>query len=780
MNIDLPFIPKVLQLYLEISQYPVLAPRIRERMRQEIFSRGVVDRQVFEQEVREKAIVSQQREGLHNPIEEEPADVWRLRTERIRDDLTDFYFAYNLPHDLFETIVQDIVSQRTPSQEVILTFNPELAPWDLLFAQGEAYESYPPDRRAQIEHHLREIIVVLIKAMISDELDFVRVARQYFTIKDLKDIRSRRIGHGKIGGKAAGMLLAHRIVQRLGQAQGIDVERTFAIPESYYIGSDVFYDFHAGNNLFPFMNQKYKSYERMAADFPSAREAYLRSKLPEYVCVELARVLDQVKQAPLIVRSSSLLEDSFGQAFAGKYDSFFLPNQGAPEENLSDLVEAIKKVYVSVIRPEALIYRETMGLTDYDERMAVLIQKVEGRRYRRYFFPSFAGVAFSRNPYRWSPRIRVEDGMLRIVAGLGTRAVERVDNDYPRMVALSHPALRPEHTASALRRYSQRQIDVLDLSTNAFRSLPVTDVLDIDFPALGTIMSVDRGDYVQSFSSRPLSSERDGMIVTFERLLSHKPFVDTMREALRILEQAYGHPVDTEFTGEVLSTYPDLRVRIALLQCRTLSQRRSGERYEIPAGLPAEAVLFTANRQVPHGRVEDIRNIVYVDPRAYARIGDANARFEIGRVVGRLNQALAGRRFILMGPGRWGTSNAQLGVKVTYADIYNTSVLIEIAHEDGGSVPELSYGTHFFQDLVEADIHPLPLYPDDPSTVYDESFFKDAPNTLAELLPGDKEYAPCLKVIDVPAASGGRTLSIVMNAEEDRAVGYLARSNRDP
>jgi len=770
---NLNAIPKALQLYLEISQYPILAKRIREQMRSELFSRGAITPEAFEQEVRAKAIRSQELEGLSNPFEQEPADVWQTRMEKIRDDLTDFYFAFNLPHDLFRDIVQRLIGQRAPTHEVILTFNPELAPWDLLFAQGRAYESAPPEKRAQIEHHLREIIVVLIKGMISDQLDFVRVAREHFTLQDLREIYDRRIGRGKIGGKAAGMLLAYKIIQREAQRHGIDVTRFITIPDSYFIASDAFYDFHASNNLFPYMNQKYKSHERMREDYPAVFQAYVDSQIPVYVERALARLLERLSGAPLIVRSSSLLEDNFGKSFAGKYDSFFLPNQGTLEENLAALADAIKKVYASVIRPEALIYRETVGLTDYDERMAILIQKVEGAPHHGYFLPAFAGVAFSKNPYRWSPRIRLEDGMLRMVTGLGTRAVERVDNDYPRMVALSHPTLRPEQSASAVRRYSQHQVDVLDMEANAFKTLPVVDVLGADYPALGAIMSHDRGDYVQPFSGRPLSLERQNMIVTFDRLLAHKPFVETMRSMLRVVEEAYGRPVDMEFAGEVVSTYPDLQFKVALLQCRPLSLRQPDQRYTIPEDVPPEAILFTANRQVPHGSASGIRYIVHVDPRRYARIPDANTRFEIGRVVGRLNQALAGAPFALMGPGRWGTSNTRLGVKVTYADIYNTKVLIEIAHEDEGSVPEVSYGTHFFLDLVEADIYPLPLYPDDPSTVYKEEFFAGAPNALPQLLPADEAYAPYLKVIDVPAASDGRTLTIVMNAEQDKAIGYL-------
>ncbi|HEY4690836.1 MAG TPA: PEP/pyruvate-binding domain-containing protein [Anaerolineae bacterium] len=770
---DLQAIPKALQLYLEISQYPILAKRIREQMRLELFARGVIRPETFEQEIRDKAIRSQALEGLSNPFEQEPTEVWQTRIEKIRDDLTDFYFAYNLPHDLFREIVQSIIAQRAPAQEVILTFNPELAPWDLLFAQGEAYESAPPEKRAHVEHHLREIIVVLIKGMISDQLDFVRVAREYFTVKDLKEVYNRRIGRGKIGGKAAGMLLAYKIIQREGKLRGIDTENGITIPDSYYIASDVFYDIHAKNNLFRFMNQKYKSHERMLEDYPIAFEAYVNSQMPEYVEWELARLLDRLKDAPIIVRSSSLLEDNFGKSFAGKYDSFFLPNQRTHEENLRALTTAIKKVYASVIRPEALIYREQVGLTDYDERMAIMIQKVEGERYGRYFFPAFAGVAFSQNPYRWSPRIRAEDGFMRLVTGLGTRAVERVGSDYPRMVALSHPTLRPEQTASALRRYSQRQIDVLDIEENTLKTLSVSQVLGADYPALQTIISIDEGDYLRPLAGRALSLDPSRMVVTFDRLLSSPALADQMRRMLDCLEKTYNRPVDTEFAGEVLSTYPELQVRVSLLQCRPLSQRHPDQRTAIPADIPPEAIVFTANRQVPHGYVDTIGYIVYVDPRAYARIPDTQTRIEIGQVVSRLNQALASERFILMGPGRWGTSNLQLGVKVTYADIYNTEVLIEIAHEVEGIVPEVSYGTHFFQDLVEADIYPLPLYPDDRSVIYRQDFLDAAANELPELLPADACHASIVKVIDMPRASGGKTLTIVMNGEEDKAVAYL-------
>ena len=769
--------PKVLQLYLELSQYPILARRIRERMREEIFARGIISREVFEQEVRDKAIRSQVREGILNPLVEEPPDVWRERIEHVREHLTDFYFAYNLPHDLFESIVQEVVAERSPNQEVILSFNPELAPWDLLFAQGEMYENYPPERRAHVQHHLREIIVVLIKAMISDQLSFVRVAREYITIKDLKEIRAHRFGRGKIGGKAAGMYLAYKILQRHARQRGLDIDRYLTIPESWYLASDVFYDFHSSNGLFRYMNQKYKRPEQMMADYPQAYNAYLNSHLPADICAQLEQFLSEVGKTPLIVRSSSLLEDNFDTSFAGKYDSFFLPNQGTVEENLRELERAIIKVYASVIRPEALIYRERMGLTDYDERMAVLIQKVEGQRHGRYFFPDFAGVGFSFNPFVWSKRIDREAGLLRLVVGLGTRAVDRVGSDYPRMVALSHPELRPTGGAQMLRRYSQHHIDVLDLEANEFKTLPISEVIGPKHPALSAVFSVTEDGSVRQIK-RPLMKMDPGeVVVTFDNMLTSGDFAEVMRETLSILEEAYKRPVDIEFAGRVLATHPQPQTRITLLQCRPLSKRLEGRSVEIPTDIPEEDIIFTAQQQVPHGCVEDVQYIVYVDPRAYAQISKPHLRIEVGQAIGRLNHALSGKSFILMGPGRWGTSNIQLGVKVTYADIYNTKVLVQIAYSEEGSTPEVSYGTHFFQDLVEANIYPLPLYPDDPETIFNEDFFQSAPNCLSEILPADARFEQYIKVIDVPATCGGAMLTVIMNSEEDRAMGFLKRED---
>lgn len=783
MDLDLGA-PKVLELVLELKQYPILSRQIRGRMRQEIFQRGVISREAFEQEVRQKAIASQIREGLVDPFGEEDPEIWGQRVTTIRDDLTDFYFAHNCPHALFEQLVQEAVKRRTPNKKVVLTFNPELAPWAMLFALGEQYEGYTLQEKAKVQHHLQEIVVVLSKGMLSDQLDFVKLAREFLTIADLKEIRRRRIGRGKIGGKAAGLMMAWRILQRAkqetGSKQGVLSHKAnlldrISIPDSYFIGADVFYEFQALNNLIQYMNQKYKSREEIEAEYPQLRQAYIGGVFPQNVRERLQEMLAEIGNSPIVVRSSSLLEDNFGYSFAGKYDSFFLPNQGTPEENLQALTNAISAVYASVVSPDALIYRRHMGLLDYDERMAVLIQKVIGGRYKDYVFPALAGVAFSRNPFRWNQRIRREEGLVRLVWGLGTRAVDRVANDYPRMIALSHPSLRPEVGSQAIK-YSQHFVDVINLETNSFETLPVSAIMANDYPGLSLLASVDKGGYVQPILSLLDAPDPDSLVLTFDNLIAKTDFVPTMKALLQTLEKHYERPIDIEFAVRRLGGRSSSHCEITLLQCRPLSFRQEGQPIRIPSHVPKRDIVFSANRLVPQGVVSDVRYIVWVNPATYDQIPDPGTRLEIARVVGQLNQALEGKKFILIGPGRWGSSNLSLGVKVTYADINNTRMLIEVALARDDHTPEVSYGTHFFQDLVESQIYPLPLYPDDAETVFNWPFFRDTPNKLAEIVPEYARSAPYVKLIDVPAATGGHTLEVIMNGEQEKALGYIKRT----
>lgn len=762
-----------IDIYIRLAQFPVLADRIRARMRQELFQSGIISEVDFERQVREKAIESQHRERLHDPFGQEESHTWQKRKARVRDFQTDAYFGENFGGFVLDRIIQEVLSrQPSPSTSVELTFNPEIAPWELLFRQGEIYEKLPEAERERVLHHLEEIKVVLIKRMISDQLPYIGVAKRIFTIADLRYIYNRRIGSGKIGGKAAGLMLAWRILQQAPEGDE-DIRPFIAIPQSYFIGTEVIYEFRLMNKLDYVMSQKYRSLAEIREDYPQIVEGHLAGRFPDSIVNSLRIVLKEMGNSPLIVRSSSLLEDNFGFAFAGKYNSYFCPNQGTPEENLNELLNAVRRVYASTLNPDAILYRQKHGLIDYDERMAVLIQEAIGDRNGRYYFPTLAGVGFSQNPFRWNSKIRREDGFLRLVWGFGTRAVERVSNDYPRMIALSHPQLRPETTAGAVRQYAQWFIDVIDLEDNSFKTLPVLDMLDLNYPFLRYIASIYRGDYIQEILSVNSLQRDDQMVLTFNTLTKDRRFINLMHTALTSLEKTYARPVDIEFIVDIQPNYPQTDYKLYLLQCRPLSQRAEDGAVRIPDNIPDEAILFTADRLIPDGKAEDVRYIIFVDPRRYYNIGDPVIKYELARAIGRLNKQLEGERFILMGPGRWGSVNIDLGVHVTYADIFNTKVLVEMAIEHNGSMPELSYGTHFFQDLVEAGIHSLALHLGPGGCHFEWSMIDNSPNVLAELSPPDSHLQEYLKVIDLARVAGNRRLQVLMDGASERAVGFL-------
>ncbi|MGB1249702.1 MAG: PEP/pyruvate-binding domain-containing protein, partial [Candidatus Promineifilaceae bacterium] len=722
-------------IYIKLAQYPILSDKIRAQMRQALYERGVLTEDAFEREVEERALESQKREGLYSPYQFESFTVWEERSARIRNFQTDFHFAYNLPQALFEQIVGEALKQINPSNSTELTFNPEIAPWRMLFEQGQLYEALPAAEREPIEHHLEEIKVVLIRGMITDQLPLIAVAKRVLSIADLQFINERRIGEGKIGGKSTGMLIAWKILQQ--HSAETDQPLRISIPESFFIGTNVMYDFRAANDLEATMNQKYKPLDQIRTEYPHLVELHLAAQLPHYVIDSLQSLLSKVGNHPIIVRSSSLLEDNFGTAFAGKYDSIFCPNQGSPDENIADLMNAIKRVYACTLNPDALLYRRRHGLIDYDERMAILIQEVSGEQFGDYWFPALAGVGFSQNPFRWHPKIEREKGFLRLVWGMGTRAVDRVSADYPRLIALSHPQLRPETTARAIRQYSQHQIDLINLRSNQFETLAISDLPLARYPHLRFVASTDEGGYLRELFSNAID-DPDDLLLTFNTLTKNQRFVALMRDSLMQIEATYGTPVDVEFAVKIIPGRPKTNFELCLLQCRPLNQRRDSGRVQIPDNISAERILFTENRFVPNGKVEEIRYLVFVDPEKYRQIPNRVTKLEIGRVVSRLNKLLENEIFILIGPGRWGSTNLDLGVKVGYADIYNTKVLIEMAVKsaDGGR-PELSYGTHFFQDLVEAGIYSLPLHLDHPRSRFQWEFFHDADNQLDTLLPED-------------------------------------------
>lgn len=762
----------LLGIYLALGQYPILSPAIRARMRNELFTSGVILPGGFETEVREKAIHSQEQEGLRNPLYEEPSEVWEQRMTRVRDQLTDLYFSQHFPFEHFQKLVREVLGERgVTDRERVLAINPELSPIELVFEQALAIEHLPDNERARYLARLQELKVVLIRSLISDQLPYINIAKDYFSIADLAEIQNRKIGRGKIGGKAAGMLLAYRVLR----TDAMDSIICCLKPaESYFLGSDEMYNFMAVNNLVHWNDQKYKSEEDMRAEYPLIQEDFQKGEFTPDILEKLQTLLLKVEGAPLIVRSSSLLEDNFGTSFAGKYDSIFLPNQGTRKHNLKELTRAIALVYASTLNPDALLYRRSKGLQDYDERMGILLQVVQGERFGRYYLPQAAGVAFSRNLYRWAPQIKREDGFVRLVWGLGTRAVERVGNDYPRLIALSHPLLRPSTDPKNIRRFSQQYVDLIDLKKNKFATLPIHDVLEGSYPPLRYLAQVDEDGYFITLKSRVVEGDKSRLVLTFDEFLRRTPFAERMRTILSELEDGYRSPVDVEFCLNIReSNSGALDLDLTLLQCRPQSHLSLGAQAHLPPDLKKGDTLFKTEFMVPQGKVEGIAYILYIPRDGYFALPSQELRARLARTIGKLNKALENEKFICVGPGRWGSSNSDLGVPINYGDIYHTRALIELAGQGFGLPPEPSLGTHFFQDLLEAQIYPLAIPLDDPASYFDHQTFEKSPDHAAEWIEVPAELRSSLRLIKVTDLHHTARLDLVMDDSQGKAAAFF-------
>jgi len=326
--------------------------------------------------------------------------------------------------------------------------------------RGEA----PPEKADEYFHRL-------VRMAVSRDERVGRLVEKHLTLPDVLEVGKRMVGTGLIGGKTVGMLLARAIIK----ASAPRWQTLLEPHDSFYIGSDVFYTFLVQNGIW-WMREKQKSAAALLESAARPRQRMVTGSFPPYVLRQFEEMLDYFGQSPIIVRSSSLLEDNFGNSFAGKYESVFCANQGPREKRLQDFLSAVRAIYASTMSEKALSYRAQRGMLDRDEQMALLVQRVSGSVYGSLFYPQIAGVALSVNPYVWSEYIDPAAGMLRLVFGLGTRAVDRADDDYTRVVALNAPDRRPETNFDQVRRYSQRRVDVLDLEANQLVSERFADV----------------------------------------------------------------------------------------------------------------------------------------------------------------------------------------------------------------------------------------------------------------------------------------------------------------
>ncbi len=623
---------------------------------------------------------------------------------------------------------------------------------------------------------IKGINASLIRRFLSDQVEFIGMAKEYVDLNDFQNLIQHMVflskSTGKIGGKSVGLFIANKILKN--STENFEFFKDIKTPKTWYIASDIILEFLHYNNLEEVIEQKYKDIDQIRQEYPYIVQIFKNSTFPPEVVKQLSLVLEDFGNVPLIVRSSSLLEDRIGAAFSGKYKSLFVANQGTRPARLIALMDAIAEVYSSIFSADPIEYRKERGLLDYHEEMGIMIQEVVGTKVGRYFFPAYAGVAFSNNEFRWSPRIKRDDGLIRLVPGLGTRAVDRVSDDYPVLIAPGKPGLRVNVSVEDVIRYSPHKIDAINLESNTFETIEVKLLLSEfgnEYPCIEDIVSSCEHNQIKNLIGFDIDVSNPNLIVTFDKLMNSKGFITRMQTVLKVLKDKLGFPVDIEFAFNGKYFY--------LLQCRPQSYSQESLPSPIPKDTPREKIIFTANKYISNGKVPDVTHIVYVDPESYNEVSELSELKEIGKAIGKLNKILPKRQFILIGPGRWGSKgDIKLGVNVSYSEINNTSVLIEVARKKGNYLPDLSFGTHFFQDLVESSIRYLPLYPDDDGIIFNEIFLKGSFNVLPDLLPEYAYLKNIIHVIDVPKVTNGQTLKVLMNADLDEALAMISQPSK--
>jgi hypothetical protein len=604
----------------------------------------------------------------------------------------------------------------------------------------------------------------LVRMMISRDEGMLQLVEQYLTLEDIVRVQKRMIGTGLIGGKTLGMLLARAIVSQHCERS----RKIFERHDSFFIGSDVFYTYLVRNGVW-WVRQNQRNPETFLDGADQARQNILTGRLPDYIVKQLENMLDYFGQSPIIVRSSSLLEDNYGNSFAGKYESVFCANQGPREKRLDDFLAAVRAIYASTMSEKALRYRAQRGLLDRDEQMALLVMRVSGAMHGRNFFPDMAGVGLSFNPYAWSEYIDPKAGVVRLVFGLGTRAVDRSDDDYTRVVALNAPNRRPEANFDEVREHAQRRVDYIDLEANQLVSGDFTDLV-ASHPRIPLDMVASRD------ASDARRNSEAAWVLTFDKVLGNTKFVEDMRGILTTLERAYSCPVDIEFTVNFLETGG---YRVNLLQCRTL-QVRAPQVTALPSVKikEEERIIEARGAVIGQSRLVDVDLFIYVVPEVYGHL-PIRKRYEVARLIGQINRSAAAEgagTIMLLGPGRWGTSTPSLGIPVSFADINQVSVLCEIVAMREDFVPDVSLGTHFLSELVEMDMLYLALFPKQGENYIHTKFFEESPSLLLDLIPSAEGWRDGVKVIDPHSVTAnGVPAKLSADAVEQKVICYFER-----
>ena len=666
-----------------------------------------------------------------------PAKVWN------RDSETMFLpHVYDKKEGTFRPVLDGVNSSRfyqllgsyqRPGEEQYIDS------WDRFFNRV----SLLYDSGAGIENECSEMCNI----MMTRDDKMRDMVKKHFTPEDYFRTRSHMVGTGMIGGKACGMLLARAIIRN----DEPDLDEYLEPHDSFFIGSDMYYTYIVDNNFWDLRirQRTEEEYFELAEEFASKLK---NGNFSEEMRVQFRNILEYYGQDPYIVRSSSILEDGFGNAFAGKYDSVFCANRGTIEERLGEFENAVKTVYASTMSLSALDYRKRRGLDKKDEQMALLIQRVSGSYYGSYYMPCAAGVGYSYSPYKFMEEMDPSAGMLRLVMGLGTSAVDRTEGSYPRLVSLDRPEATTSTTVALRHQYSQRNLEIVDTSEHRLKRIRIEE-MEPRLPAYLIDTLLER-DYDAEFRLRERGWKRFVRFISCSGLVKNKTLMEQMKTMMQTIQSEYGSPVDIEYTMN-LSENGDYTIN--LLQCRPLQVFKDEGAVAIPEGYPQERVILESCRATMGlSRSADIDTVVYVDPIAYYHLPYAE-KPSVAKLIGQINWTYRdqGRHMMLMVPGRIGTSSPELGVPVRFSDLSEFEAVCEIQEKGAGYNPELSYGSHIFQDLVESEILYTAVFTDEKTKIYQPGRLGAFKN-ITESFTSNEKMLEIVKVFD----TGGSGLKL--------------------
>lgn len=684
-----------------------------------------------------------------------------------------------------------------------------------LIALTEDYSQAPFEDKSQMKLARQGALESFTRRVITGDRHLLDVCVKYLNINICKAIVASVpgvLGEGKIGGKAAGMLVAYAILEtespdfdtKFAQEHNLSEQELKTMLEgvlhqnfSHFIGSEVIHDFLKHNEgilgectVYKYSHANGTDPEQQATKYEDLKRRIVEeARFPQHIARQLHTLFKSLHGKPIIIRSSSELEDKYGAAFAGKYDSIYLPNTGDFNADKKEFFVAIRKVFASSFNPDAMEYRKKKGLLGEEEQMAILIQTVNGNQHGDYFYPGLAGVSMSHATQSFGPD--PSKGAMKVVAGLGETAV---DNQGGRFIMFDAPTASISGNKGET---YQKQIVAINTKTGEKTTVSPYKLKQdngLDPATLPHAFSVLNRGRIEEATRYNLGALTPFLTLNGLAEYSNLPLI--IEYYTQKLKNALNYNVDIEFTTEFNQRTGKFEVYI--VQCRPQNIPEEQKPSKIPTNIPEDHVILKTNDTLMCGQKENVRYIVYIPPEM-AKGSDKTCLSSSGSTkfqawVGKLNQQFGKNNYIIINPGRWASKDDYAGIPASFSNFSNAAACLEMVGKTPtmtqGYDPVPSFGSHCFQDYVEGGILTcgVSLSGENDGLINREILDAEENNCANELLPNlPEELKPWLRVIDMEKAGKrltGQTkpwrLHIAMdNTKKDIRPAHIYMAEKD-